>query len=649
MAYRNPSDQAEPRDSTVTPLDRWEKARLILKVVELRLRFVALMAVTGLAFAYWDELANRYEKWMRPATEHVETASGTEYYCPMHPQVVQAQAGSCPICGMPLARRKVGHKEPLPAGVTARVALAPFRVAQAGIATVEVDYAPLSQTLTTVGYVDYDERRLANIISKVPGRSRVEKLHVNVTGQGVEVGQTLAELYNPELSQAVQELLNAHRRVTTSTAPRSDVARALIQDRQALVHASTEKLRRWGITDRQIDQILRSGTSTFTVPILSSLRGTVVRKNVVEGQEVPEGLTMFEVADLRSVWVQAQVFEGDLDLIHLGQPVEATVEAFPDKTFTGKVELIQPEVDPSTRTIKVRYALDNPGVTLRPGMFATVTLKTAVARTAAFQRHSATPPEAQTVRVSRNTTVEEQRICPVTDAELGTMGPPIAVEVKGRKIWTCCDACPPKINAHPTTFLAKLAPLATPAETDHPRALKPSEQKNCPVTGAKLGSMGDPVLVALEGREVWTCCKACPPKMKADPGKYLARLATPRIDEVLSVPEEAVIDTGTRKIVYIETAPGVFDGREVVLGRRVGNRYPVLDGLSPGERVAASGAFLIDAESRLNPGVAGGKESRPSSHDHQQPPSSEKPPSHGAEPHARVSTRAAARSVPTRR
>jgi Cu(I)/Ag(I) efflux system membrane fusion protein len=526
---------SSPPPSPPRPMSRWKKFRLVIKVVELRLRFIALLAATGLVFAYWDTIWNRYDKWRRPDSSHQHAAaSGVEYYCPMHPQVIRDEPGSCPICGMPLSKRKKGEKESLPEGVAARVSLAPFRVKQAGVQTVEVSYTPLEETLTTVGTVEFDERNLKNIASKVRGMARVEKLFVNFTGVDVAAGGPLAELYGAELYQAVRELLLASRRAA------SPAARGVGVDSQELVHLSSEKLKLMGVTQEQIDDILRKGTADFKLPIVSPIGGHVVKKDVVEGQFISEGQTMFEVADLHTVWVKAQVYEDQIGLVHVGQSVEASVSSFPGRTFPGKVAFIQPHLDPQTRTVEVRYDLDNPGHELRPGMFATVTLRTPVADTPMFRgKLAASRPADGAVRLAGSTA---------------------------------------------------------------------AEQKACPVTGAKLGSMGEPVPVEIDGKKTWTCCDACPPKLKADPKKYLAKLqaAPPPRDSVLSVPEVAVIDTGAVKLVYVETGPGVYEGRRVVLGPRSGDRFPVLDGLNAGEKVVAAGAFLVDAESRLNPATRGG-------------------------------------------
>jgi Cu(I)/Ag(I) efflux system membrane fusion protein len=505
----------------------WQKFKLVVKVVELRLRFIALMAITGLTFAYWDTIANRYDKWMRPSAHAHAISSGIEYFCPMHPGVVRDQPGSCPICGMPLSRRKKGEAVVLPEGVTARVQLAPMRIEQAGIKTAEVVYAPLDETLTTVGTVEFDERRQAFIVSKIRGMARVEKLYVNFTGEDVQAGDTLAELYSPELYQAIQEMLLTRQSAQQRPKMQSTLGRSVLGDPNEMVHVAEEKLKLWGLTRAQIEEILKQGKSDYRIKIIAPIGGHVIKKNIVEGQYVSEGQAMFELADLHTVWVKAQVFEDEIGLVHAGQEVEATVDAFPGQRFPGRVAFMQPHLNASTRTVEVRYDLDNPDHKLRPGMFASVTLKTPVSETPMFRG----------------------RLVPVRSVE--------------------------------------------------------GEQKTCPVTNAKLGSMGPPVSEEVQGRKVWFCCESCPPKLKANPAKYLARLAGPPKDGVLSIPESAVIDTGTDKIVYVETEPGVFEGHKVVLGPRSGDRFPVLEGISPGEKVAAAGAFLIDAESRINPATRG--------------------------------------------
>lgn len=517
-----------------TVLSRSKRFWLVFKVIELRLRFIAIMAATGLTFAYWDTIWNYYDKWNRPAGEHVAALSEFEYYCPMHPSVIRDEAANCPICGMPLSKRKIGQKTELPEGVTARVQLSPQRVVQAGLRTAEVDYEPLAETITTVGFVTFDERRLARISSRTKGLARVEKLHVNFTGVEVRAGQPLAELYSPELYQATQELLLAKKRAEEVAQGRSSAARSLIGEPNELVRIGREKLMLWGLTAPQIDAILARGQADYRVPILAPTGGVVLRKNVVVGQYVNEGESMFEVADLSHVWVQAQVYEDQLALVHVGQTVEARVEAFPGEAFPGTVAFLDPALNPATRTIGVRYDLDNADGRLRPGMYATVTLKTPVSESPAFR--------------------------------------------------------------------SRLAKAEAGPEPDAKRQVRltAAQQKICPVTNAKLGSMGEPIAVDVHDHTVWTCCAACPPKLQAAPDRYLARLAPPPKDRVLAVPESAVIDTGDHKIVYVETEPGVYEGRAVILGPRIGARFPVLDGLLPGEKVAAAGAFLVDAESRLS-------------------------------------------------
>jgi Cu(I)/Ag(I) efflux system membrane fusion protein len=504
---------------------------MVAKVVELRLRFIALMAGTGLIFGYWDTIWNRYEKWSRPPAELATAAAEVEYYCPMHPSVVLHEPGSCPICGMPLSKRKFGEQESLPAGVLSRLELSESRIFQAGIATSEVAYSALSETITTVGSVTFDERRQARISSKTKGLARVEKLHVNFTGDSVKAGEPLAELYSPELHQAFRELLLAHRSAKERPPAQTALGRSLAGNDTELLSLAREKLIRWGITPKQIDEAIAKGKAEVNVAILSPLSGIVTRKNVVEGQYLTEGETLFEVADLSHVWVTAQVYENQFSSLRIGQPVEAEIEAYPGETFPGTVAFIAPTLNPETRVVDVRYDLENADSRLRPGMFATVRLKMSVANSPAFR-----------------------------------------AQHPGRSV--------------PDAMVASLSV---------------EDQKVCPVTMLKLGSMGKPIEADLDGKKVWICCASCTSRLKAEPAKYLARLNPAPIDQVLSVPESAVIDTGARKLVYVEAGPGVFEGREVVLGPISDGRYPVLEGLSLGEKVATTGSFLIDAENRLNP------------------------------------------------
>jgi Cu(I)/Ag(I) efflux system membrane fusion protein len=305
-----------------------------------------------------------------------------------------------------------------------------------------------------------------------------------------------------------------------------------------ILEIAREKLTLWGVTPAQMDDILTNNRADFKLPLLSPISGIVVRKNVVEGQYVNEGDPIFEVADLRHVWVTAQIFEDQISRVYVGQKVHASVNAIPGKTFEGIVAFIDPALNPETRTVAVRYDLSNTFGDLKPGMYATVTVKTPVSETPLFREILAQKNQKIHVVAKPSPTVADQKICPVTKKELGSMGPPINVSLT-------------------------------------------------------------------ETRKVWICCNSCEEKLKSNPDKFLGIPEPAPTGTVLTIPESSVIDTGTRKIVYIESEPGVFEGREVILGARSGEFYPVLDGLEPGQRIATAGSFLIDAETRLNPGASG--------------------------------------------
>jgi Cu(I)/Ag(I) efflux system membrane fusion protein len=458
-----------------------------------RLRFVAVLAAVGGVIAYWDVLQAYYEKWTRPAPGAGTTASsGTEYWCPMHPTVVRDHPDNCPICGMPLSPRKKGEgreEEPLPPGVVSRVQLTPYRVALAGIRTEPVGYRRLTKEIAAVGFVEFDERRLARITARATGKSRIDKLYVNVTGQPVREGEPLAELYSPDLVVTVQNLLDAKR---GGNADLQRIAR--------------DRLRLWGIADDQIDDILRTGRPITHVTIRSPMGGHVIRKYQVEGEYVEEGARLYDVADLSTVWVEAQVYEDELADLREGLAVSATTRAFPNREFRGQVAFVHPHLDAATRTLRVRFDVDNPRHELRPGMYATVRLEV-----------------------------------PATQLDLFARA--LADDWRDR---TTAD-----LLAH-----ALLNPTGSPA-------------------GAGLGPLFDAA----------------------------ARQALSRQGLVLAVPERAVIDTGRRRLVYREAGPGVYEGVEVELGPRGGGYYPVVRGLGPGDRVAAAGSFLIDAETRLSAGA----------------------------------------------
>jgi Cu(I)/Ag(I) efflux system membrane fusion protein len=320
-----------------------------------------------------------------------------------------------------------------------------------GVRTVKAAIQPMRRVIRTVGRIEFDEKKLATANTKIEGW--IEKLHVDYVGRTVQKGEPLAEIFSPELVATQQEFLNTLRWANQGKGVTDErTAMLLVKDAQTLLEAAKERLRLWDISDEQIQKIETSGKPIRTLTIYSPAGGYVTQKMAVQGMRVMPGEKLFDIVDLSSVWIVADIYEYELPLIKVGQMARIGLSYFPGKEFSSRVDYIYPSLASDTRTAKVRFTIPNPDGTLKPQMFTTVEIK---------------------------------------------------------------------IN---------------------------------------LGNR-------------------------------------------LAVPSEAVIDTGVRRIAYIDKGEGYFEPREVTTGLKVDDLVEVTSGIKAGEKVASSANFLIDSEAQLK-GVA---------------------------------------------
>ncbi|MEW5744306.1 MAG: efflux RND transporter periplasmic adaptor subunit [Nitrospirota bacterium] len=325
-----------------------------------------------------------------------------------------------------------------------------------GVRTVAASVKPLRKVVRTVGRIEYDERKIATVNTKIEGW--LERLYVNTTGQYVAKGAPLAAVYSPELVATQQEYLNALRWAKQGGAAQEGARgpdsiggaldKMFSRDAGAMREAARQRLRLWDIKDPEIKRIEESGQPIRTLTIHSPVSGYVVQKAALQGMRVMPGERLFDIADLSTVWVIADIYEYDLPLIQPGQTASIGLSYLPDKVFTSKIDFIYPVLAGETRTAKARFVIPNPGGRLRPQMF--------------------------------------------TNVEIG-------IDL-GRK---------------------------------------------------------------------------------------------------LVIPEDAVINTGTKQIVYVDKGEGSFEPREIATGITAEGMVEVVRGLAAGEKVAGSAAFLIDSEARL--------------------------------------------------
>lgn len=360
--------------------------------------------------------------------------------CSMHPQIRLPGPGKCPICSMDLI--PVYEEETKDEGVS-QLTLSETARRLAEIETSPVAYRDLTLNVKLLGRIEYDETKIAHISAWIPGR--VDRLYVSFAGAFVKEGEPLFRMYSPELRSTQEEYLLAFRRWQEAIESNDEKERVYSL---SMKEAAQKKLELWGILPDQIKALEERGSAQDRMDIYSPISGTVIEREAFEGKYFQTGDILFKIVALRSLWVKLDVYEKDLSLIRSGQPVRFITEAYPGEIFSGKVVFMDPFLNETTRTAKVRLEIDNPDGKLKPGLFG----------------HA------------------------VLTHEWGT---------------------------------------------------------------------------------------------------------------TLSIPITAPLLTGERAVVYVETEPGRYEGREVVLGPRSGEFYPVISGLRPGEHVVTRGNFKIDASLQI--------------------------------------------------
>jgi RND family efflux transporter MFP subunit len=452
---------------------------------------VALGVTQHARIGRWLGIDNASEKRASSETKK----DGRLWTCSMHPQVVREEPGLCPICHMELTpispdatatdagqgdsepgkERKVAYwwdpmlnpayisdrpgKSPMGMDLTpvyedevsagSGVTIDPTVVQNMGLRIEVVTQSLPTTSVRAVGSVRAAEPMTYDVTVKFSGW--IERLHADTEGMRIERGAPLFDLYSPDLLVAQAELQSARRALDRLP---SSADATLREESRRMVEVARRKFSLWDLSTEEVAEIEKASAPKRSVTVRSAVAGVLVEKAVVQGARVEAGARVLQVADLATVWIDAQVPETDLASVAKGQEVRATVRAHPERSFSGRVEFVHPSVNPATRTAAVRLSVANEDGSLRPGMYAT----------------------AEIVR---------------------------------------------------------------------------------------------------EGGS-----------------------------RVTVVPREAIIDTGTRQIAFVERAKGRFDPRDVTMGREAGEgRVEVLRGLAPGETVVVSGQFLLEAESRTREAI----------------------------------------------
>lgn len=314
------------------------------------------LLVVGLLFG-WFFFGNSATK----ETEHndSETAeTNQKWTCSMHPQIMQAEAGDCPICGMDLIPAETSAE-----GLNANE----FKLTKNAMALANIQTSTVGNNTSKDASIKLSgkiaENEEANVVQASYFSGRIEQLNISSTAEEVSKGQLLATIYSPELFSAQQELITAS---------------SFKESQPTLYKAVRNKLKLWKISDSQIDQIETSQKVKQNFPIYATVSGTVSEKMVEQGDYIKQGQALLKITNLNTVWALFDVYENRIELFKKGQNITITTTAYPNKEFKATVDFIDPTFNSATRTVKLRVVLNNKNREFKTGMFVEGTIENTI-------------------------------------------------------------------------------------------------------------------------------------------------------------------------------------------------------------------------------------------------------------------------------
>lgn len=333
--------------------------------------FVVLLIAAAFAGGYG------YGRWYGKPAVAAGERKVLYWVDPMHPWYKSGKPGTAPDCGMKLVPVYPGEEARYQAtkGPVGAVDISPEKQQLIGVQYGTAGYETVTDTIRAAARVTLDETKIAKVQSRIEGW--VDQVFVDFIGKSVTKGDPLVTIYSPEALATQQEYLLAIR---AQHMAHDNPMPEMMGSAETLVAAARKRLELWDISDRQVEEIARTGKTLQNLTLYAPVSGFVMERNAFTRQRVTQDTVLYTVADLSTVWVVADVFEYEAANVRLNQPATITMDYLPGRTLHGRVSYILPQVDPNTRTLKVRIQVDNPGYLLKPDMYCNVELQAGGAR-----------------------------------------------------------------------------------------------------------------------------------------------------------------------------------------------------------------------------------------------------------------------------